>query len=41
LNAVLTGWRLPSLRRRFAERRAANLERLRTIVRPAPLARQA
>jgi polyketide cyclase/dehydrase/lipid transport protein len=41
LNAVLTGWRLPSLRKRFAERRNANLERLRTIVRPAPLARQA
>jgi polyketide cyclase/dehydrase/lipid transport protein len=41
LNAVLTGWRLPSLRMRFAERRKANLERLRTIVRPAPLARQA
>lgn len=41
LNAVLTGWRLPSLRRRFAERRTANLERLRTIVRPAPLARRA
>lgn len=41
LNAVLTGWRLPSLRKRFAERRTANLERLRTIVRPAPLARQA
>ena len=41
LNAVLTGWRLPSLRKRFAERRSANLERLRTIVRPAPLARRA
>ncbi len=41
LNAVLTGWRLPSLRKRFAERRTNNLERLRTIVRPAPLARQA
>jgi hypothetical protein len=41
LNAVLTGWRLPSLRMRFAERRKGNLERLRTIVRPAPLARQA
>jgi hypothetical protein len=41
LNAVLTGWRLPSLRKRFAERRTANLERLRTIVRPAPLARRA
>jgi hypothetical protein len=41
LNAVLTGWRLPSLRKRFAERRTANLERLRTIVHPAPLARQA
>jgi hypothetical protein len=41
LNAVLTGWRLPSLRMRFAERRKANLERLRTIVRPAPLARRA
>jgi hypothetical protein len=41
LNAILTGWRLPSLRRRFAERRTANLERLRAIVRPAPLARRA
>lgn len=41
LNAVLTGWRLPGLRKRFAERRTANLERLRTIVRTAPLARQA
>jgi hypothetical protein len=41
LNAVLTGWRLPSLRKRFAERRTANLERLRTIVHPAPLARRA
>jgi polyketide cyclase/dehydrase/lipid transport protein len=41
LNAVLTGWRLPSLRKGFAERRAANLERLRTIVHPAPLARRA
>ena len=41
LNAILTGWRLPALRRRFAERRTANLERLRSIVRPAPLARQA
>lgn len=41
LNAVLTGWRLSSLRKRFAERRTANLERLRAIVRPAPLARQA
>jgi hypothetical protein len=41
LNAILTGWRLPSLRRRFAERRTANLERLRSIVRPAPLARRA
>jgi hypothetical protein len=39
VSAVLTGWRLPSLRERFAERRAANLERLRTLVRPAPLAR--
>jgi hypothetical protein len=35
LNAVLTGWRLPTLRR------TANLERLRTIVRPAPIARHA
>jgi hypothetical protein len=41
LNAVLTGWRLPALRKRFAERRTANLDRLSTIVRPAPLARQA
>ena len=41
LNAVLTGWRLPSLRKRFAERRTANLERLRTIVHPAPIARRA
>jgi hypothetical protein len=41
LNAVLTGWRLPSLRKRFAERRAANLERLRAIVHPAPIARRA
>jgi hypothetical protein len=41
LNAVLTGWRLPSLRKRFSDRRTANLERLRTIVRPAPLARRA
>lgn len=41
LNAVLTGWRLGALRKRFADRRTANLERLRTIVRPAPLARQA
>jgi hypothetical protein len=41
LNAILTGWRLPSLRKRFAERRTANLERLRTIVHPAPIARRA
>ena len=41
LNAVLTGWRLPALRRSFAERRTANLERLRTIVHPAPIARRA
>jgi hypothetical protein len=41
LNAILTGWRLPSLRKRFAERRTANLERLRAIVHPAPLARRA
>ncbi|MGH2472849.1 MAG: hypothetical protein ACRDG6_10665, partial [Candidatus Limnocylindria bacterium] len=41
LNAILTGWRLPSLRKGFAERRNANLERLRTIFRPAPLARRA
>jgi hypothetical protein len=41
LNAVLTGWRLPALRRSFAARRAANLERLRTIVHPAPIARRA
>jgi polyketide cyclase/dehydrase/lipid transport protein len=41
LNAVLTGWRLPSLRKHFAERRTSNLERLRTIVHPAPLARRA
>ena len=41
VNAVLTGWRLPSLRKRFAERRTANLERLRAIVHPAPLARRA
>jgi len=41
LNAVLTGWRLPALRRGFAARRTANLERLRAIVHPAPLARQA
>ena len=41
LTAVLTGWGLPSLRKRFAERRTANLERLRTIVHPAPIARRA
>jgi len=41
LNAVLTGWRLPALRRSFAARRTANLERLRTIVHPAPIARRA
>lgn len=41
LNAVLTGWRLPALRKSFAARRTANLERLRTIVHPAPLARRA
>jgi hypothetical protein len=41
LNAILTGWRLASLRRSFAARRAANLERLRTIVQPSPLARRA
>jgi hypothetical protein len=41
VNAVLTGWSLPWLRRRLAERRTANLERLRTLVRPAPLARRA
>ncbi len=41
LNAVLTGWRLPTLRRSFAARRTANLERLRTIVHPAPIARRA
>jgi hypothetical protein len=41
VNAVLTGWRLPSLRKRLALRRTANLERLRTIVGRAPLARRA
>jgi hypothetical protein len=41
LNAVLTGWRLPGLRRSFAARRTANLERLRSIVHPAPIARRA
>jgi len=41
LNAVLTGWRLPALRRSFAARRTANLDRLRTLVHPAPLARRA
>ena len=41
VNAILTGWRLPDLRRRFAERRRANLERLRALVHPAPLARRA
>ena len=41
LNAVLTGWRLPALRRSFAARRAANLERLRAIVHPTPIARRA
>ena len=41
LNAILTGWRLPALRRSFAARRTANLERLRAIVQPAPIARRA
>lgn len=41
VNAVLTGWRLPGLRKRFAERRSANLERLRGLIRHAPLARRA
>src|SRR5437899_1475865 len=41
LGAVLAGWRLPALRRGFAARRTANLERLRAIVQPAPLARRA
>ena len=40
-NAVLTGWRLPAMRKRFTERRLANLERLRALVHPAPLARRA
>jgi hypothetical protein len=41
VNAILTGWRLPTMRKRFAERRLANLERLRALVHPAPLARRA
>jgi hypothetical protein len=32
VNAILSGWGLATLRKRFAERRAANLERLREIV---------
>ena len=34
--AVLGGWRLPWLRRRFEARRAANLERLRPLVEGLP-----
>ncbi|HEY7623473.1 MAG TPA: SRPBCC family protein [Candidatus Limnocylindria bacterium] len=41
LNAILTGWRLPAVRERFAKRRLSNLERLRDLVHPAPLARRA
>jgi hypothetical protein len=32
VNAILSGWGVPALRKRFAERRAANLERLKEIV---------
>jgi hypothetical protein len=39
--AVLGGWRLPWLRRRFSARRAASLERLRPLVEGIPLGRLA
>ena len=39
--AVLGGWRLPWLRRRFEARRAANLERLRPLVEDMPRGRLA
>jgi hypothetical protein len=39
--AVLGGWRLPWLRRRFNARRAANLERLRPLVEDLPHGRLA
>jgi hypothetical protein len=39
VNAILSGWRLPTLRKGFTERRAANLERLRALVMSRPLER--
>lgn len=36
-NAILSGWRYPSLRKQFARRRGENLERLRRLVGPNPL----
>ena len=38
LLAILGGWRLGSLRRRFERQRAAGLERLRELVEPRPRA---
>lgn len=38
LVAILVGWRLGSLRRRFERQRAASLERLRDVVEPHPRA---
>ena len=38
LLAILGGWRLGSLRRRFERQRAASLERLRELVEPRPRA---
>jgi hypothetical protein len=36
LIAILSGWRLGSVRRRFEGQRAASLERLRDLVEPSP-----
>jgi Polyketide cyclase / dehydrase and lipid transport len=41
VNAIVSGWRFGALNRRFRARRAANLERLRVLVRREPLARRA
>jgi hypothetical protein len=39
VNAILGGWRYPSLRKQFVRRRGENLERLRQLVKPGPLGR--
>lgn len=41
VNAILSGWRYPLLRGRFTRMRVENLERLRQLVTPVAIARQA